>query len=30
MENDAILEQITALGIDYAQGYWIGVPQPLS
>ncbi|MEH1994407.1 bifunctional diguanylate cyclase/phosphodiesterase [Nostoc sp.] len=30
VENDAILEQITALGIDYAQGYWIGVPQPLS
>ncbi|MHC5742183.1 MAG: EAL domain-containing protein [Nostoc sp.] len=30
VENDAILEQITALGIDYAQGYGIGVPQPLS
>ncbi|MEJ6485196.1 PAS domain-containing protein [Nostoc punctiforme UO1] len=30
VENDAILERITALGIDYAQGYGIAVPCPLS
>ncbi|MEH2175686.1 EAL domain-containing protein [Nostoc sp.] len=30
VENDAILERITALGIDYAQGYGIGIPCPLS
>ncbi|MEH2438955.1 EAL domain-containing protein [Nostoc sp.] len=29
VENDAILERITALGIDYAQGYSIGMPRPL-
>ncbi|WP_375479431.1 EAL domain-containing protein [uncultured Nostoc sp.] len=29
VENEAILEQITALGIDYAQGYGIAVPCPL-
>ncbi|MEH2204668.1 MAG: EAL domain-containing protein [Nostoc sp.] len=29
VENDAILERITALGIDYAQGYGIGIPCPL-
>ncbi|MEH2124030.1 EAL domain-containing protein [Nostoc sp.] len=29
VENDAILERITALGIDYAQGYCIAVPCPL-
>ncbi|MEH1912462.1 MAG: EAL domain-containing protein [Nostoc sp.] len=29
VENDAILERITALGIDYAQGYGIAVPRPL-
>nr|WP_322681910.1 EAL domain-containing protein [Nostoc sp. DedQUE03]MDZ7977380.1 EAL domain-containing protein [Nostoc sp. DedQUE03]MDZ8045950.1 EAL domain-containing protein [Nostoc sp. DedQUE02] len=30
VENDAILERITALGIDYAQGYGIGIPCPLN
>ncbi|MDM9582134.1 EAL domain-containing protein [Nostoc sp. GT001] len=30
VENDAILERITSLGIDYAQGYGIGIPCPLS
>ncbi len=30
VENDAILERIRALGIDYAQGYGIAVPCPLS
>jgi EAL domain-containing protein (putative c-di-GMP-specific phosphodiesterase class I) len=29
VENDRILEKITALGIDYAQGYGIAKPQPL-
>lgn len=29
VENDAILKQITTLGIDYAQGYAIAVPRPL-
>jgi diguanylate cyclase (GGDEF)-like protein/PAS domain S-box-containing protein len=29
VEDDAILERITALGIDYAQGYGIGKPHPL-
>jgi diguanylate cyclase (GGDEF)-like protein/PAS domain S-box-containing protein len=29
VENDAILERIRALGIDYAQGYGIARPQPL-
>jgi diguanylate cyclase (GGDEF)-like protein/PAS domain S-box-containing protein len=30
VENDAILEKIKALGVDYAQGYGIGKPLPLS
>lgn len=29
VENDAILQRITALGIDYAQGYGIAPPRPL-
>ena len=29
VENDAILERITALGIDFAQGYGIGIPRSL-
>ncbi|MFN6525786.1 EAL domain-containing protein [Nostoc sp. ChiSLP03a] len=29
VENDAILERITALGINYAQGYGIAIPCPL-
>jgi diguanylate cyclase (GGDEF)-like protein/PAS domain S-box-containing protein len=29
VENDTILEKIAALGVDYAQGYGIGKPQPL-
>ncbi len=29
VENDTILEKITALGVDYAQGYGIAKPQPL-
>jgi EAL domain-containing protein (putative c-di-GMP-specific phosphodiesterase class I) len=29
VENDAILEQLTELAIDYAQGYGIAKPSPL-
>jgi diguanylate cyclase (GGDEF)-like protein/PAS domain S-box-containing protein len=29
VENDAILEQIKEIGIDYAQGYGIAKPRPL-
>lgn len=29
VENSAILERITAIGIDYAQGYGIAEPRPL-
>jgi EAL domain-containing protein (putative c-di-GMP-specific phosphodiesterase class I) len=28
VENDAILEKIKALGVDYAQGYGIAKPRP--
>ncbi|WP_404785354.1 EAL domain-containing protein [Altericista sp. CCNU0014] len=30
VENDAILERIKVLGIDYAQGYGIAAPRPLT
>ena len=30
VENDEILEHLRAIGVDYAQGYGIGRPQPLS
>ena len=29
VENDAILESVTSLGVDYAQGYALAVPRPL-
>ena len=29
VENDAILERLKTLGVDYAQGYGIGKPVPL-
>ncbi|BBP05549.1 hypothetical protein TPL01_02920 [Sulfuriferula plumbiphila] len=29
VENEEILERITAMGVDYAQGYAIARPQPL-
>lgn len=29
VENDAILDKLRELGVDYAQGYSIGRPQPL-
>jgi diguanylate cyclase (GGDEF)-like protein/PAS domain S-box-containing protein len=30
VENDAILDHLNILGIDYAQGYGIAVPRPLT
>lgn len=30
VENDAILNELRALGVDYGQGYSLGRPQPLS
>lgn len=29
VENDAILQRITALGVNFAQGYGIAKPAPL-
>ncbi len=29
VENEAVLERVTALGIDYAQGYALGRPAPI-
>ena len=29
VESEAVLERITALGVDYAQGYAIGRPAPI-
>ncbi len=29
VENQDILEKITAIGVDYAQGYGIAKPSPL-
>ncbi len=29
VENQATLEELRALGVDYAQGYWIGRPGPI-
>lgn len=30
VENEEILDQLRELGVDYAQGYHLGHPQPLS
>jgi EAL domain-containing protein (putative c-di-GMP-specific phosphodiesterase class I) len=30
VENPAILERLKALGVDYAQGYYLGKPKPIS
>ena len=30
VENDAILSKLQELGVDYAQGYWIGEPSLLT
>lgn len=29
VENEQILEQLRIIGVDYAQGYGIGKPEPL-
>jgi len=29
VENDQILEKLRELGVDYAQGYGLHMPQPL-
>ncbi len=29
VENEAALEEIRKLGIDYAQGFWIALPEPV-
>ena len=28
-ESETIAEQLKALGVDYAQGHWLGSPRPL-
>jgi EAL domain-containing protein (putative c-di-GMP-specific phosphodiesterase class I) len=30
VENEAILEKLREIGVDYAQGYGIGRPMPLT
>ncbi|MDH3688875.1 MAG: EAL domain-containing protein [Gammaproteobacteria bacterium] len=30
VENDQILERVREIGIDYAQGYGLGVPRPIT
>jgi EAL domain-containing protein (putative c-di-GMP-specific phosphodiesterase class I) len=30
VENDAIMEQLNEIGVDYAQGYGIGKPEPFN
>ena len=29
VENEAILDRLRAIGVDYAQGYGIGRPRPI-
>jgi EAL domain-containing protein (putative c-di-GMP-specific phosphodiesterase class I) len=29
VEDEATLDELREMGVDYAQGYWIGRPQPL-
>jgi EAL domain-containing protein (putative c-di-GMP-specific phosphodiesterase class I) len=29
VEDQATLEELHRIGVDYAQGYWIGRPAPL-
>jgi EAL domain-containing protein (putative c-di-GMP-specific phosphodiesterase class I) len=29
VEDEAILEKLRTLGVNYAQGYWVGRPAPL-
>jgi diguanylate cyclase (GGDEF)-like protein len=30
VEDEAVLACLRAMGVDFAQGYWVGRPQPLS
>ncbi|MDX1776309.1 MAG: EAL domain-containing protein, partial [Desulfobulbales bacterium] len=30
VENEAIAEELARIGVDFAQGYFIGMPQPLA
>lgn len=30
VENAAILERLKVLGVDYAQGFYLGKPKPMS
>ena len=29
VENEALLEKLREIGVDYAQGYWIAHPRPI-
>lgn len=29
VETEAVFRELRALGVDYAQGYWLGKPEPL-
>lgn len=29
VENEQVLKELEAIGVDYVQGYWIGKPSPL-
>jgi len=29
-ENEAVLKKLREIGVDYAQGYAVGRPQPLT
>jgi EAL domain-containing protein (putative c-di-GMP-specific phosphodiesterase class I) len=29
VESDAVLQLLRAMGVDYAQGYHLGVPQAI-
>ena len=30
MESQAVLTSLGAMGVDYAQGYFVGMPEPLA
>jgi EAL domain-containing protein (putative c-di-GMP-specific phosphodiesterase class I) len=29
VENDAVLEKLREIGVDYAQGFGVGAPRPI-
>ena len=29
VETEAVADELRRMGVDYAQGYWIGRPEPL-